>query len=658
MSFRTGDIVCTPERLDIRIGDRISSGGAGVVFRSLDNEQQVIKLYHAGLDISGYERKIRAMLAMSPNLPIIQESGQRIVQLAWPEALVQNRAGRFIGFCMPAIDIKSTCELEFILQERQARKMGLPTGLGHKITLAANLAGVIAALHREGHHVVDLKPVNLRIYPRSLHLALLDCDGFSIAGDGEHFSAPQFTPDYLAPEFQNDGIRVGLEAQQDRFALAAVIFQLLNFGIHPFTGRPTTSDTPTDIAGRIASRCYAYGQRMNASLLPNPTSGHHVMPNELRMLFDRAFAGHEAARPSAAEWADLLRQYAKRSNGRLISCKFNIEHQLFPGHECAACARNKAIAQARLAESQKTLTDRHPRPVRPTVRHQPIPHQPVPTLPPRPTTYHRHPSATRGWLRTIVGILMMWDALLAKLLLGVIVVGGQLLAAPEESGRYSHPTRAERNQQAPSPPRDPFALPLLARDAESNIHHTVRAASESNSFARDRGLQVLEQSAPKQANRPGTARPVDAVSRLDSTQLNEQQRQALIAIYLRLLETDPESAEPAYQLGWLLLHAGRLNDARNQFLRAIWANPRLARAWCGLAVMTINETEVVGALVMARIVAETSGIPKNDCQHYSQDMLIRAGQDVKRYLALEQTANAVAQVALNNLEPIASPKAR
>ena len=96
----------------------------------------------------------------------------------------------------------ATSELEYILQERQARAAHLPTGLGAKVTLAANLAAVIAELHRQGHHVIDLKPVNLRFYRQSLYMAMLDCDGFSIQGRGERFAADQVTPDYLAPEFQ------------------------------------------------------------------------------------------------------------------------------------------------------------------------------------------------------------------------------------------------------------------------------------------------------------------------------------------------------------------------------------------------------------------------------------------------------------------------
>ena len=177
----------------------IKSGGAGSVYRTAD-PNLVAKLYHAGSDFAHYERKLEAMLELSPELPDMVEGVHRYVQIAWPTSLLRDARGAFVGFLMPAIDVDATSELECVLQERQARAAKLPTGLGAKMTLAANLAAVIAELHRRGHRVVDLKPVNLRFYPQSLYMATLDCDGFSIQGKDERFDAPQYTPDYAAPD--------------------------------------------------------------------------------------------------------------------------------------------------------------------------------------------------------------------------------------------------------------------------------------------------------------------------------------------------------------------------------------------------------------------------------------------------------------------------
>ena len=101
---------------------------------------------------------------------------------------------------------------------------------------------------------------------------------------------------------------------------------------------------PTDIPGRIAQRCYAYGLHANTSLSPSPVSGHRSMPSELRLLFDRAFESVGPTRPSANEWVVLLKGYALRSSHLLTICSADHQHQHFAGLPCAACARAALIA--------------------------------------------------------------------------------------------------------------------------------------------------------------------------------------------------------------------------------------------------------------------------------------------------------------------------
>ncbi|QQP96256.1 hypothetical protein [Lysobacter enzymogenes] len=351
-SLTTGSAIVIGSRRS-RLGPLIKSGGAGSVYLLADDPHSVAKIYHARVDPPSYTDRIEAMLQLRPKLPDQYEAGKRYVQIAWPDSTVRDAHGRFVGFSMPALDVQSTNEVEQILQERQARAASLPVGLGHKVTLAANLASVLAALHAQHHYVVDLKPVNLRFYRASLYIALLDCDGFSIQGRGRRFHAPQFTPDYLAPEYQIRALDEAGEETQDRFALAVVIFQLLNFGIHPYSGRPAYDRVPTDVPGRIRERCYAYSQRGNPVMAPNPVSGHALMPRGLRDLFDRAFGDEPAQRPSSAEWSETLRAYAQPSRGLIVICAKNREHQHYANEPCAACVRHDLLnATARKAAAR------------------------------------------------------------------------------------------------------------------------------------------------------------------------------------------------------------------------------------------------------------------------------------------------------------------
>lgn len=335
--------VFDPQGKPIRLGKLVKSGGAGSVYLCASHPDSVVKLYHAKVDTQMYARKLQAMLQLCPRLPAQTIGGKKHVQIAWPQQTVHDAKGVFIGFMMPMLDIAATSDLEHMMNERQARAAKLPVSLGARITLAANLTRVLAQLHQRGHHVVDLKPLNLRFYRESLLIALLDCDGFSIHSEREHFPAQQYTPDYLAPEFQGKGVvPAGKEEQQDRFALAVIVFQLMNFGIHPYSGRPKSSRAPTDLPGRIGKHLYAYGQQPNHKIAPVPLSGHETWPKALRQMFDRAFAAR-GTRPSAADWAKILERYALRDGGDLQVCGKNRTHQHFAGMPCAACARHDAL---------------------------------------------------------------------------------------------------------------------------------------------------------------------------------------------------------------------------------------------------------------------------------------------------------------------------
>lgn len=344
---RSAQTVLAGDGRRLTLGKHLKSGGAGSIYLLPEALSEVAKLYHPGFDRSASERKLAALIATRPKLPDIVEGGQRYVQMAWPSTTLHERNGQFCGFLMPAIDIAATSELELVLQEKQARAHGLPTGLGAKITLAANLAAVIAELHAQHHYVVDLKPVNLRFYRETLYMALLDCDGLSVHTPTERFHATQFTPEYLAPEFQSGHVSSDGEERQDRFALAVVIFQLLNFGLHPFAGRPQGDRVPTDLPGRIGGRFYAYGQAAHKRIAPVPSSTHTLQPVELRQMFDLALGSRDGrVRPTAAQWASVLKDYARRSGGKLVLCKRNPEHQHFAGLACAACVRQGHIEKS------------------------------------------------------------------------------------------------------------------------------------------------------------------------------------------------------------------------------------------------------------------------------------------------------------------------
>ena len=580
-----GDTVWLDGKRSLVLGKLIKSGGAGSVYLLPGSPAQVAKLYHPHIDLAANRRKLGAMLELTPELPDKLENGKRYVQIAWPQAAVHDQQGGFLGFVMPLLDMAHTAELEQVLQERQARAAGLPTGLGAKVTLAANLAGVLAALHQQQQYVVDLKPVNLRFYRDSLYIAMLDCDGFSIQGKGERYKAEQFTSDYLAPEYQSKGMPAGAEAAQDRFALAVVIFQLLNFGIHPYSGRPANAQVPTDLPGRIRAGCYAYGVKRHKAIAPNVTSGHGLMPPEVRALFDRAFGKPGNARPSASDWAQLLRGLALRhadpaQNG-IVVCQVNPEHQHFAGFACAACARDKAIAAAAAASLL----------AQPVVRRQPPGRRAstvTPILPPAQAPIPSAGVSGKSWVVIVVLIVLF-----------LIGFSAYTSAPGTQAQKQADAVLAQQNASL-------YQLQWQQRSrvvAEASaVRASIRSLDKALADRRDADVQLGLQLLANMHQDAGRSDPT--LSRLRRTLMElsgwgygMQTEQA--DKYRDQLIAQPRDYLVANALGSMHLGLRETEAARQYFEQAIWALPTDAVAWLGLSATALRGNDGKLAMRMA-----------------------------------------------------------
>lgn len=690
MNAKAGDEVRTGAGVGLRLGTLIKSGGAGSVFRLQSGAPQVAKLYHRDIDHAHYEHKLAAMLALTPDLPELAFGSRRHVQIAWPQDLLRDHAGRFIGFLMPAVDVKATSELECVLQERQARSLGLPTGLGPKVTLAANLSAVIAALHRQGHHVVDLKPVNLRFYPDSLYMALLDCDGFSIRGPRGRFHAPQFTPDYLAPEFHRSGLNDAGEEAQDRFALAVVIFQLLNFGIHPFTGRPLSDQVPTDVPGRIAERCYPYGLRPHAKLAPNPVSSHAAMPQELRQMFDRAFEGPGPGRPSAQQWADLLKAYALRAGQKLSVCRRNVDHQHFTGLPCPACGREALLAMtargagaARQAIRQTGAATRAaaPPPPAPGWRRPAVPagrmargpvrvarqpaHYPAGTPPlPPPRPQPLSPAAQRRLRRNRVGqyagglvgraVRKVFEWLLAMIAVIVVLLLIRAFEVITQGGRPARPLPAPAALVADpvvvfdqsSATLSDYTIRYLRGEAAKAIESGAAAMAVGDTLGYQHALRKLRSEARRNPDpaRGSQEREIRVLAKYAGAEAfaTPAARDAEMLRLGEVLAQDYRDAEAAFALGWLMLAQGHRDMANQHFTHALWLDPDFAAAWYGWGLSAVRDGEFVGALAIAEALPRKASALDYLRPPFEALALGAVGEDPRRYERISARARRIA----------------
>ena len=324
----------------------VGKGATAIVYKARydnDNEDHLAaKIYSSPSKFNA--DKILAMLQSLPQEVYFKPGENRNhIQLAWPVALLKDNQNLNVGYLMKLFDKKNSFPLDYYYDGILFKKMNSPyeAALSFKLEIARNLSYLINEIHSLGHFFIDLKPQNILITKDRHLVSFLDCDGFSITGkSGQKFPADLVSMDYISPEVtKNKLLPKDLNEKQDRYALAVVLFQLLNNGTHPFQGilksknlGPTTNDQ------NAADKLYPYGLVSNDEISPRPQSIHHLWPKELRELFDNAFIGSPSERPSAAAWWRYFKKLlADKELTRCSAKPDDVSHMRFKGKACPAC---------------------------------------------------------------------------------------------------------------------------------------------------------------------------------------------------------------------------------------------------------------------------------------------------------------------------------
>ena len=335
----------------IALGELLNKGGAaGKVYAVAGKPEKVAKIFHERQKSNTNRLKLEAMVFNNPNIPSVMAGGVEYVQIAWPEAILEDDEGYCVGYMMPFINTKEAVSLDHLMQSAVRAKLGLSDKYEYRVMAAYNVALMVASLHRHGHYIIDLKPANVSIYKKTMTVAMFDCDGFSIRGEQSRFPAEFVSEEYIYPEGMDQACE-DMGEEQDRFALAVIIFKLLNNGIHPFSGTVRkNSDSALSIQERIEQYHYAYGMWSDSYQAPHPYSIHEFLPQSTMKLFDRAFVKGQQ-RPSAVEWQHELDRLLKS----LKHCKKNPNHAYFTNKGCGLCvAEEKLKANLKSIQEKKT----------------------------------------------------------------------------------------------------------------------------------------------------------------------------------------------------------------------------------------------------------------------------------------------------------------
>lgn len=332
----------------VTLGGLLNRGGAsGRIFSVCDRPDLVAKIFHNTDKSTTNRKKLQAMLLNKPNFAPVETDGVQYTQIAWPEAILEDEKGFCVGYMMPLINMSEAVSLDHLMQKAIRKKLGLSDKYAYRIFAAYNVASMVTALHKCGHYIVDLKPSNVSVYKSNMLVAMVDCDGFSIKGDRARYPAEFVTEEYIYPE----GMHLSCEEmgeEQDKFALAVIIFRLLNNGIHPFSGTPRKNDAEMlTIQNRIENYHYAYGLWPDKYQAPHPYSLHEYFDKATLEMFERAFT-KGADRPTAYEWQEHLWKLMHN----LRQCKNNPNHVYFTSKGCGLCM-SEAKFQQEICNIQK-----------------------------------------------------------------------------------------------------------------------------------------------------------------------------------------------------------------------------------------------------------------------------------------------------------------
>jgi hypothetical protein len=320
----------------------LGKGATGTVYKTtFQDKTYAAKIYHEKTSIN--LDKLNAMLNCAPDNLYLDTRGEKIPQFGWPVALLKNENNQYIGYFMPYVDAKNSFTLDHYYDKTLLKKLNSvhEEALTYKLEIARNLCQIISDLHIHKHHFIDFKPQNIRVFKETHIVALLDCDGFSIFDGSNRFSAELISADYIAPEaFSNKIPPSQLGEMQDRYALATILFQLLNNGTHPFQGiiKQKTIEANTNDE-KSAAGLYPHGIMANQNIKPRPQSIHNLFDHQTRVLFDRAFLStHVNDRPSAVEWYKHFDYLL--SNKLILQCEKvpqNLRHLRFKDKGCPTC---------------------------------------------------------------------------------------------------------------------------------------------------------------------------------------------------------------------------------------------------------------------------------------------------------------------------------
>lgn len=332
----------------------LSQGGEGKIFTIKESNSIVAKIY-----LKPSIEKESKLVAMIENPPLVNNKVQKYDLFAWPQDILVDKNGRFIGFIMNKI--RQSSGFNRIINPILRKQYFPNLTFKDLLVICHNISVAFDILHRKGYVVGDINESNI-LLSREGYVSFVDTDSFQVRSQKTNkvFYCPVLRPEYTPPELHGKNVsKLTRFVRHDLFGLGVLLFQLLMEGNHPFNGKPTRSEENnwTDLGKRIKNGNFPFGNKQY------PISKKPIAPDllelypELSRLFKLCFENGRATpslRPDTKDWLNAI----KLASQNLEKCNNNSQHH-FSSHlnKCPFCEREQIIENLK-DKAKKSIPNR------------------------------------------------------------------------------------------------------------------------------------------------------------------------------------------------------------------------------------------------------------------------------------------------------------
>ena len=332
---KQSDTVYDEFKNPIKLLEYIADGGEGTVYAT-QNQNVVAKIYHLDKRNETQLKKLNLMVSKKPSAK----------NIAWPQSILYDKNGNFVGFTMNRISAycKQLGESVLMINNNKVREKYIPDwNREDLVKLCLAISETFSILHQKNVLMGDINPANILINPNnSSEVYFVDCDSYQI---GE-FLCTVGTPIFTSPDYYlrcNKNPKYAKEkrtAKDEAFALATLLFEVLMNGQAPFASKSTEK---SDIINDICNHRFSFKTRSNSGS-DTPVGPYRMIWNNLHPVcknnFSNVFEDNKTVYDSV--WIDSFKKYiADMQTGKYSKDLFPKKYLDFNGDfvdfTCSCC---------------------------------------------------------------------------------------------------------------------------------------------------------------------------------------------------------------------------------------------------------------------------------------------------------------------------------